>query len=321
MTINVFRVVSTAAVVLALTLSSVAPAFAQLNTQHLKGSTGLKNGSQPPPGGYFAVPVLYFYNTDTIRDREGNKFPVDASITSALFGAGFMYVTTKKVLGANYGVQFLFPVGANNRLQGDEIDQNPGAGITDSVIQPLSLGWHFKRADAMAGYTIYVPTGRFEKGASNNTGFGMWGHELSAGTTVYLTETKQYHAATTVSVDFQSKKEDSETKVGNQMNLEGGVGGDFLKGGLTTGLAYYASFKLTEDQIEGIPAFLIRGKNRTFGLGPEGTLALARKNTVYGFLRLAYYWETYARTTTQGSSFFIQATLLMRPLKIPPHAP
>ena len=34
-----------------------------------------------------------------------------------------------------------------------------------------------------------------------------------------------------VSFDFQSKKEDSETKVGNAMNLEGGVGGDFLKGG------------------------------------------------------------------------------------------
>ena len=30
---------------------------------------------------------------------------------------------------------------------------------------------------------------------------------------------------------FQSKKEDSETKVGNVMNLEGGLGGDFLKGG------------------------------------------------------------------------------------------
>ncbi len=47
-------------------------------------------------------------------------------------------------------------------------------------------------------------------------------------------------------VDFQSKKEDSETKVGNAMNLEGGLGGDFLKGGLTVGGSdYYASFKLT----------------------------------------------------------------------------
>jgi hypothetical protein len=35
-----------------------------------------------------------------------------------------------------------------------------------------------------------------------------------------LNEAKQYHAAILASFDFQSKKEDSETKVGNAMNLE-----------------------------------------------------------------------------------------------------
>ena len=43
------------------------------------------------------------------------------------------------------------------------------------------------------------------------------------------------------SFNFQSTKEGSETKVGNAMNLEGGVGGDFLGGRLAAGLAYYAS--------------------------------------------------------------------------------
>ena len=105
-----------------------------------------------------------------------------------------------------------------------------------------------------------------------------------AGVTGYLTEDRKYHAATAVSFNFQSKKEDSETKVGNDMNLEGGIGGDFLKGGLTVGLDYYASFKLTEDEIEGLPPIFVRGKNRVFAIGPEVTLALARKDTVYGFL-------------------------------------
>jgi len=47
------------------------------------------------------------------------------------------------------------------------------------------------------------------------------------------------------------------------MNLEGGVGADFLKGGLTAGLNYYASFKLTDDQFDGVPD-IVRGKNRVF---------------------------------------------------------
>jgi hypothetical protein len=308
---------STATAVTLAALALAGPAHAQLNTQHLKGAVGLKSGSQPPPGGYIVAPVLYFYTTDDVRDRNGQRFPIDATITGSLFGAGYSQVTTKKILGGNYGFQVLFPLGANNRLQGTEIDANPGAGLTDSAVVPISLGWHFKRADAMAAYTIYIPTGRYTDGASDNTGFGMWGHEIGVGTTVYLTESRQYHAATVVSFDFQSKKEDSEAKVGNQMNLDGGVGADFLKGGLTVGLAYYAAFKLTEDTIGRIPDILIRGKNRSFALGPEASLALARRDTVYGFLRVAYYWETYARTTTQGSAWFIGATFLTKPLKVP----
>jgi len=237
--------------------------------------------------------------------------PFHPSVNFQAYGGGIAVVTTKKLLGGFYGFQVLFPVGANNRLQGTDIDLNPGGGLTDSVIQPISIGWHGKRADGIVGYTIFVPTGRYTDGATDNTGLGMWGHEISLGTTVYLNEARQYHFATLASFDFQSKKEDSETKVGNQMNLEGGFGGDFLKGGLTVGLAYYAAFKLTDDTIEGIPDILIRGKNKVFALGPEASLALAKNNTVYGFLKLNYEWEVYARTTTQGSEFNVMLTWLV----------
>jgi hypothetical protein len=292
-------------------------ALAQLNTQHVKGSAGLKAGSQGPPGGYVVAPMLYFYSADEVRTKDGDLLPLDASLNAAMFGAGYAHITTKKLLGGFYGFQVIFPVGANNRIQGTEIDQNPGAGLTDSVIQPISLGWHFKRADAIASYTIFAPTGRYTNGASNNTGLGMWGQELAFGTTVYLNEKRQYHAATLASFDFQSKKEDSDTKVGNTMNLEGGFGGDFLKGGLTVGLSHYTTIKLTDDQIEGIPGILIRGKNRVFAIGPDATLAIARHNTVYGFARVCYQWETYARTTTQGGAWNISVTWLLKPIKVP----
>ena len=146
----------------------------------------------------------------------------------------------------------------------------------------------------------------------------MWGQELGLGTTVYLTENKQYHAATIATFDFQSKKEDSETKVGNAMNLEGGIGGDFLKGGLTVGLDYYASFKLSDDRFDRAAAnVLVRGKNKSVGLGPEVQLALAKSGMLYGFLKVSYQWETYARTATQGSALTIMATFLVKQLKLP----
>src|SRR5262245_52657936 len=78
-----------------LILGCATPALAQLNTQHLKGSAGLKAGSQPPPGGYVVAPALYFYSTDEVRDRSGNKVElIDASVTVAMFGAGYAHVTT-----------------------------------------------------------------------------------------------------------------------------------------------------------------------------------------------------------------------------------
>jgi hypothetical protein len=297
-------------------LLGATPAQAQLNTQHVKGAVGLKSGSQPPPHVYVIAPLLYIYNTDTVKNANGDKVPIDATITSVAYAGGVSVVTSKKFLGGFYGYQILAPVGVNNRLQGTEIDSNPGPGISDSAVVPFSLGWHFKRADATASYSIYIPTGRYTDGASNNTGFGMWGHEVGVGTTVYLNDAKQYHASALASFDFQSKKEDSETKVGNTMNIEGGVGGDFLKGGLSAGVAYYWSGKLTQDHIEGFADILVRGKNKVFALGPEVTLALAKGDTVYGFLKVNYEWEVYARTTTQGSELQIAATFLVPSLKI-----
>jgi len=301
---------------LTLLIIGVPPAHAQLNTQHIKGTTGLKAGSMPPPHTY--IPTLYYvYKTDSVKDVNGNTLLDNVKLTSHAYGTGIFVVTPKKILGGDYAYQVLFPVGANNRIQGTEIDKNPGAGLTDSVISPIELGWHFKQADVLAGYALFVPTGRYADGASNNTGFGMWGHEFSIGTTVFLNEAKQYHAATILTFDVQSKKEDSETKVGNVVNLEGGFGGDFLKGGLTVGLDYYASFKVSDDHIEGFPDVLIRGKNKVFALGPEVQLALAKGGTLYGFLKVGYQWEAYARVAPQGSELTIMATFLVKPIKLP----
>ena len=293
------------------------PAQAQLATQHVKGLVGLKGGSPPPPHTYVIAPLFYIYNTDTVRTRDGDRLPIDAQISSVALAGGINHVTTKRLFGGLYGFQVLFPVWINNRIQGTEIDSNPGGGLTDSALVPISLGWNSKRADAVAMYTIYLPTGRYTDGASDNTGLGMWGQELAFGTTVYLNEARKYHAATVASFNSQSKKENSETKVGNAMNLEGGVGADFLSGGLTVGLVYYASFKLTADHIENFPLNIAPAKSKVLALGPEVSFPLVRNGVLFGIVKANYQWETYARATTQGGEFNIITTFLVKPLKLP----
>ena len=294
------------------------PSAAQLNGQNIKGDAGLKSGSQPPPGAYVVVP-LWLYTADAVKDRDGDQL-LTGNLDSAIFGAGLIVVTPKTLLGGRYGFMAVLP-GANNRVQGAaDFDSNPGAGLTDMYVQPINLGWTKPRADFIAAYGLYIPTGRYENGADNNTGLGQWAQELLVGTTVYLNETRSAHAATTATFDFQSKKKDSETKVGNIMNLEGGVGADFLGGGLTAGLAYYGAFKLTDDEFDPRHlALLIRGKNRVWGLGPEFTLALASKSKklVYGFVTVRYQWELAARTTTEGAAWNVLATFPLKPIRIP----
>ena len=286
---------------------------AQLNGPNIKGDAGLKSGSQAPPGGYLVVP-LYFYSADALKDRNGNEF-AKGSLDATVYGVGLNYVTNMKVGGANYGFLVVLP-GANNRIQGGRIDENPGQGITDMYVQPLGLGWHSKRADTTVGYGLFVPTGRYKDGASNNTGLGMWGNELLAGTTVYLDEKKTWHAATTASLDFFSKKKDSNVKVGNVLNLEGGLGHDMLQGGLSAGLAYYATYKVSDDQLAPVANVLVKGRNRVYGVGPEATLAIAAKKTVYGFVTVRYQWEMGARVAPEGGAFNILAVILLKPIHL-----
>jgi hypothetical protein len=133
-----------------------------------------------------------------------------------------------------------------------------------------------------------------------------------------LNGTKSIHAATTATFDFQSEKEDSNTKVGNILNLEGGVGADFLGGGLTAGLAYYGTYKLSDDRFDSrVANALIRGKNQVWALGPEVTLAIAARKKVYGFATLRYQWELAGRTTTEGAAWNLSFVFPLKPIPIP----
>jgi hypothetical protein len=287
-----------------------------LNGFNIKGDQGLKAGTQAPPDIYYGAP-LYWYGSDTIKDREGRTFSTTGGLDMFLGGPLVNVVTTKKLLGANYGFAAVLPF-ANLRLELPRFGDDSGAGVSDLYVQPFNLGWHSSRADVLTGYGFFAPTGRYSAGADDNTGLGMWGHEVFAGTTVFFDEKKAWHAATTGALEFHSGKQDSDAQVGTLLTLEGGFGRDFLMGAASVGLSYYAQWKLTEDTLTGLPGVLVRGKNRVAGLGPEVTVPIATKQTVYGFVTARYQWEMGARTTTQGDALTLLLVLPLKPIKVNP---
>jgi hypothetical protein len=144
----------------------------------------------------------------------------------------------------------------------------------------------------------------------------MWGFEPSIGTTVHLNKAKTWSASTLASFELNTDKRDTSQHVGNLLTLEGGIGRKFLKGAANLGGIYYAQWKLSDDTLTGLPALIVQGKNRAAAVGPELTIPLATKNTLYGFFTFRYEFEIYVRTTTQGNALIMTAVFPFKPIKL-----
>jgi hypothetical protein len=285
---------------------SAGVASAQLSIPVVRGDNGLQSGTQAPPGVYLTG-LYYFYDTHEIVDRNGIHSD-RVGIQQGLGIAALTYVAKKKILGANYAATVVLPL-ANIAIGTPTSDTKSGVAYADMYVQPIQLGWHKKRFDALAGFGIYMPTGRFTPGASNNTGLGMWSYELSAGTTVFLDEKKAWHAATTGYYNIQSHIKDTNRKAGNVLSLEGGVGRNWCSHLCNVGVDYYTQWKVTDDTLPNVPPNFI-SKHRYYGIGPEvnGVIPISAKTlTVF---KIAFFHELGNRVATQGNSIIMTVTLV-----------
>ncbi len=284
-------------------------AHAQLLGHNALGDFGLQAGTQAPPGLYLIAPLYTRYDADSLRNGLGNRSPLQTDVAVNAYVVGVSWVSNVKLLGANYNIQ-VFPGFTDNKLEAPVlgVTQEVDTGFTDLYIQPINLGWHTERADFVAGLGVFAPTGRYEDGANDNLGLGMWSFELFGGTTVYFDEAKSWHLATTAFYETHTEKEDSDIKVGDILTFEGGLGKSFMQGALSVGLAYYAQFKVTDDDLGlalPLPPAFQPAKHQGFGVGPELSIPIASKRKLYGFLNFRYFWETGVRNSLEGNTLVV----------------
>lgn len=299
-----------------LALGGAEDSRAQLKGHYIPGFTGLENGSQPPPSISLFVP-FYLYTTDEIKDDDGNsigdELGADARINVSFTGLGAAWVTNLKILGGNLGGNVVPIAYIKARIEGNSLDVPGEFQFTDISVTPAQLGWHTPRADYVAGYTFFAPTGEWELGGDNNTGLGMWSHLFQAGTTLRLDDRRAWSLSTLGGYEIHSEKKDIELQVGDILTLEGGLARSFYKIEMVgerpvpkriinLGLVYYGQFKVTQDT-GPVATPLLEGKeDRVFGVGLEGNVIFVPTGTVIGLRAVP---EFGARNRTQGWTFML----------------
>lgn len=284
---------------------------AQLKGGHILGAMGLQSGTQTPENTLSVYIPGYFYTASSLRNANGDKAIANPDLTMSITGAGASYVSDFKILGANYGATILLAFAANT-IQGNSVDTKNSLAFTDTYIQPLQLGWHNKRADFVFSYQMYLPTGKFDIGASDNSGLGMFMNEFSAGTTIFFNDKKTFHFSALFSYEINGKKKDTDIKTGDILSVEGGLGKTFYvmdgtnpvpKSIINAGLIYYLQYKVTNDKIP-VPVIgtIETDKDRIGGIGAEVNYFHIGCSTSAGLRWIA---EVNAINRFQGNTFFL----------------
>jgi hypothetical protein len=300
-------------------------AAAQLKGLYVAGFSGLQSGTQPPPGVSVYLPI-YFYTTDDIRDGNGHRIGPHPRVNVTFIGPTLSWVTNVRVWNANLGGSIAPVAWIKSRLEGDVLDVPGQFKFTDTYVQPIQLGWQTHRADFVAGYGLFVPTGKWQLGGSDNSGLGMWSSLSQGGTTLHLDTKDEWTFSTLASYEINSHKKDTDLKAGNTLTLEGGLGRTFLKmetvgprpePTLVTnvGVVYYAQFKITSDDGALISALAQGARDRVYAAGLEGSIAIPKKNLAFD---LRVEPEFGARSRTRGWTVMLTIVYEIKSLVKPP---
>ena len=277
----------------------------------IKGMYGMKSGDMAPPGLYAGMFGDINWD-DEIKTGAGNTLH-GPKLTQEIFGPLLMWVSTFKVLGANYGAEVAVPF-ANVRAEFPrfrDFNASTGLALSELYVVPIMLGWHIKDplplapggADILAHYAFYAPTGRYTPGDPTNTSLGMWSNEISANVTAYFDKDRLWHGSAALFYDFNSKKQDQDWTTGNPFTFMGGIGRDYgAKDSLFSGWAGiqgYSQYQVTSTTGADAPDILKANKARIYSIGPEFA-------TLQGALTIRYFWEFGGKASYQGQGLYVQ---------------
>jgi hypothetical protein len=200
---------------------SIAAARVQAQNRGLYplGMTAINSGVTPESGFSYSNQLLY-YSRDEAKDNDGNTLPITGLNYVLMDMNSFVWVSTKKILGARYSAIATLPFATNDLTSDLRGNISGGAGFADSYYMPFILGWNCERVAVRVIYGFLAPTGRFVPDSNSNVGSGYWTHTISSGQTFYPMKSKALAVSAFEMYEFHTAQDGTGVHPGQTFDLD-----------------------------------------------------------------------------------------------------
>lgn len=265
-------------------LTVVASVSASAGGHYVPGVEGIQAASVPPPGMYY-LGYLVNYSIDELRaPGSSNTVPRSNTGTVSALANRLVYITSTKVLGADYGMEAIAPVLRKSLNFNAPGISESSSGVGDIYLGPLVLGWHGGNWDAAAAAGVWLDNGSSDKPSSPGNGYKST--MLTGGGTYYFDAAKSWTGSALFRYEINSTQRNG-FKPGNQVSMEWGIGKSL--GAIQVGLVGYDQWQTSHDSGPGATT----DNAERHAIGAEVVYPLMKEAGV--MLKAAYYNEYSAK--------------------------
>ncbi len=271
---------------------------------YVPGVEGVMAASVPPPGVHYRQ-YNVLYEADTLTDKNGDEIDIGFDISVFANVHRLVWITNKKLLGADYGASVIVPVTAIDLEIGAFGVKDSNIGVGDILIEPFVLAWHGERYDVALGLGVNLPTGDFDENEPASVGSGCLSGLLTFGGTVYFDAAKSWSVSALTRSLAYGKQKDTDLKPGSEFFVDWGIGKQlplspsFL---IRPGIAGYAYWQVGKDSGPGSND----DKGQVYAVGPEVNLFWLPPHLFQANMR--FLWEFGAEDEAEGTKAVLTLT-------------
>lgn len=240
--------------------------------QYILGTLGPLAGVLPPPGSYLNTDFIFVPNVEqTVGESGGSPF-INATGEAFAVLLRPLFVTPKRVFGANYGFSLNLPIAVANlqawtatpQMRRIAYREERISGLGDLAITPLILGWHDGNLHYLTYLSFYVPIGQFCTGRLLNIGHNHYAIDPGIAVT-WLDRKNGHELSAAMGMTFNTENPDTHYRSGNELHLDY-VAAQHFPTGAEVGLTGFVYWQVTGDSGQG--AVLGPFKGQAYALGP-----------------------------------------------------